>query len=133
MTTEIEVRFGDCDPAGIVFYGNFFSWYDHALWSAFAARGFLRAGLRERYGVVGWPLISTESRFLAPTREGDRLLVVPRIARWGRTSFEVAHRVTRGDTPIAEGFERRVWAGTRPDGTLDPKPIPEEVKAAFAT
>ena len=128
---QVEVRFGECDPAGIVFYPNFFAWFDHGLWCLFGARGFSRAGVAERYGLVGWPLISAESRFLNPTREGDRLTLRTAIARWGRTSFEVSHHLRRGETPIAEGHERRVWAGVHADGRLNPLPVPDEVKAVF--
>ena len=35
----IEVKFGDCDPAGIVFYPNFYRWFDEAVHAAARACG----------------------------------------------------------------------------------------------
>lgn len=129
---EIHVRFGECDPAGIVFYPNFFKWYDHGLWSLFATIGLDRETAHRRYGILGWPLVAAESRFLAPTKEGDRLILRSEIARWGRSSFEVRHRLRRGETAIAEGRETRVWAAPKPGGGLLPLPIPEEIRARLS-
>jgi 4-hydroxybenzoyl-CoA thioesterase len=131
---EIEVRFSDCGPAGIAFYGNFFTWFDHGLWRLFDRAGYGRRAIAERWGLLGWPLISTEGRFLVPVREGERLALETRISRWGRSSFDVAHRLRRDGRPVAEGFERRIWAAPRADGEpgLDPRPVPEEVRLALA-
>jgi 4-hydroxybenzoyl-CoA thioesterase len=30
-TIQLHVKFGDCDPAGIVFYPNYFRWMDSVL------------------------------------------------------------------------------------------------------
>src|SRR4051812_35838364 len=38
-TTPFTVEFGDCDPAGIVFYPNFLRWTDAASLRFFAAAG----------------------------------------------------------------------------------------------
>ncbi len=126
---EINVRFGECDPAGIAFYPNFFKWYDHGLWTLFSTIGLTRDTAASRYGILGWPLVSAESRFLSPTKEGDRLTLRTEIARWGRSSFDVQHRLRRGDTAIAEGLEKRVWAAAKPGGGLIPLPIPDEIRA----
>ena len=36
---SVVVEWGDCDPAKIVFYPNFFRWMDAASWAFFAANG----------------------------------------------------------------------------------------------
>jgi 4-hydroxybenzoyl-CoA thioesterase len=130
---DIPVRFGDCDPAGIVFYPHYFEWFEAACWSMFEAAGLGRRKLVEEYGVVGWPLISSESQFRSPAGEGDVLTVHATVVRWGTSSFQVAYRVQCGEVLVCEGFERRVWAGRAPgEGyRLQPKPIPEEIRAAF--
>ena len=38
---EITVEWGDCDPAGIVYYPSYFKWFDQGTY-----RLFLKAGLR---------------------------------------------------------------------------------------
>ncbi len=36
---QIEVGWGDCDPAGIVFYPNFYRWFDACSHALLTARG----------------------------------------------------------------------------------------------
>jgi len=130
---EIPVRFGDCDPAGIVFYPHYFEWFEAACWSMFESAGYGRRKLVEEYGIVGWPLISSESQFRSPATEGDILQVHATVVKWGNSSFQVAYRVERGNTRICEGFERRVWAG-KAEGEahrLLPKTIPDEIRSCF--
>jgi 4-hydroxybenzoyl-CoA thioesterase len=130
---EIPVRFGDCDPAGIVFYPHYFEWFEAGCWSMFESAGLGRRKLVEEYGIVGWPLISSQSQFRAPAGEGDVLAVHVTVTRWGNSSFEVAYTVMRGDVLICEGHERRVWAGRAPGEVhrLQPKTIPDEIRARF--
>lgn len=131
---EIAVRFGDCDPAGIVFYANFFRWFDAACWQTFAERGFTRRTLADRYGVIGWPIVSTSAQFRNPATEGDLIRVETTIGRFGASSFDLAYRIVRGDVLVCEGAERRVWAARVADDArrLAPRRIPDEVRAAFA-
>ena len=38
-TIQLHVEFGDCDPAGIVFYPNYFRWMDVGTRRFFASCG----------------------------------------------------------------------------------------------
>ncbi len=35
-----QVHWGDCDPAGIIFYPTYFRWIDAASWALFELAGF---------------------------------------------------------------------------------------------
>lgn len=125
---------GDCDAAGIVFYPNYYRWMDEATFLLFDSVGLGWNALKARYGAPGTPLVSTHMDYRAPSRFADRLAVECRVSAWGRSSFTVSHRFTRGEAPVAEGWEKRVWVRVDPD---DPAkfaagPIPDEVRAAFA-
>ena len=54
----IRIEWGDCDPAGIVFYPQYFKWFDAAAAALDAAAGFPRADLVERQGIV-IPMVET--------------------------------------------------------------------------
>jgi acyl-CoA thioesterase FadM len=41
--TTVQVRWGDVDPAGIVFYPRFFEWYDLGCEALFTCRSSSRA------------------------------------------------------------------------------------------
>jgi YbgC/YbaW family acyl-CoA thioester hydrolase len=127
-----QVHWGDCDPAGIIFYPTYFRWMDAACWSFMESAGYGAKRMRAEHRAM--PLVSAECRFLAPAEHGDRCEVRSRIARFGGKSFVVAHQIVRSDgTPLAEGAETRVW-GRYADGPGTPmrgETIPEAVKALF--
>ncbi len=120
---KITVEFGDCDPSGIVFHPNFFSWFDAGSLHFFRASGV--PSWRETaktHGIVGTPIVSTRCDFRAPARYGDQLEVHTGIAEWGRKSFTEHHRILCGEVLIAEAYHVRVFAIRDPDH-------PERVKA----
>jgi 4-hydroxybenzoyl-CoA thioesterase len=121
-------RVGDCDPAGIVFYPRYFEWFDACAAALFEAAGFLRGDLAARQGMV-IPMVDTRSRFLTPFRFGDELTVETAITRFGRSSFDVQHRILKGADSSVECSETRVWARIDLTGQegLKSQPIPEAV------
>ena len=127
-----EVYWGDCDPAGIIFYPTYFRWMDAATWAFMASVGFGAKRMREEH--LAMPLVGADCEFLAPALHGDRCEVRSRIARWGGKSFVVAHDVVRSDgTLLAAGTETRVWGQYEngPGTPLKGQAISEELKALF--
>jgi YbgC/YbaW family acyl-CoA thioester hydrolase len=126
------VHWGDCDPAGIIFYPTYFRWIDAASWALFESVGYDPQWMRREH--LAMPLVSAECQFLAPAVHGDRCEVRSRIARFGGKSFVVAHDVVRDDgTALASGSETRVWGrfAGGPGTPLKGETIPEDVKALF--
>ena len=127
-----EVHWGDCDPAGIIFYPTYFRWMDAATWAFMSSVGYGPKRMRGEHRSM--PLVSAQCQFLFPAEHGDRCEVRSRIARFGGKSFVVAHEVVRGDgTELAKGSETRVW-GRYADGPGTPmkgETISEEIKALF--
>ncbi|HZS85133.1 MAG TPA: thioesterase family protein [Stellaceae bacterium] len=131
VTTELRVGWGDCDPAGIVYYPVFFRWFDVATFALFAAAGLPILELQRRYGTLGLPLLEAGARFDAPARPQDLLRIESRIAAVGEKTVELRHAVFRDETRLLDGRELRVWAvadPARPKG-MRAEPIPPEVAA----
>ena len=129
---EVTIEWGDCDPAEIVFYPNYFRWFDASTAAHFKAAGLPKPELIRKYGVVGFPMVDTQAKFHIPSRFGDTVTIETRFTNFGRASFEVTHRLMRGDTLAVEGFEKRVLVKKREDGSgITSFPIPEEVKSLF--
>ena len=129
---SVQIEWGDCDPAEIVFYPNYFRWFDASTAHHFGAAGLPKPELRRRYGVVGFPMVDTQARFHIPSRFGDKVEIVTTITRFGRSSFDVEHRLMRGDKLAVEGFEKRVLVRAREGGGITSCPVPEEVVALFS-
>ena len=68
----VAVQFGDCDPAGIVFFPNFSRWRDAASLAFFMQCGLppWRELVKTR-GIVGTPLLEINTRFLKAVTYGE--------------------------------------------------------------
>lgn len=133
-TRHLTIEWGDCDPAGIVFYPRYFAMFDWSTASLFAAAlGYAKPEMLRRFDMVGIPMVDTRGKFHAPTSFGDAVRIESRFAAARRSSFDVEHRLFRGDTLCVEGFETRVWVGRHPDepGKIKAQPIPREVLDAI--
>ena len=127
-----QVHWGDCDPAGIIFYPTYFRWMDAATWAFLESVGY--DAKRMRTENLAMPLVAASCDFLAPAQQSDRCEVRSRIGRFGGKSFVVTHDIVRSDgTPLAKGAETRVWGRfSRGPGTpMKGEAIPEALKANF--
>lgn len=133
MTSRQTVRiaWGDCDAAGIVFFPRYFAWFDASTHALFDKVGLSFATMRELYGGAIIPLVAARATFILPSTYGDEVAIDTAIVRWGRSSFDVHHRLLRGDALAVEGFETRVWTGRTADNRLKGQPIPPEVIRLF--
>jgi 4-hydroxybenzoyl-CoA thioesterase len=131
---EIQVEWGDCDPAGIVYFPRFFEYFDASTGALFEKAGFPKPEMLKKYGLVGIPLIEASAQFFVPARFGERVTVESRVVEWGSSSFRVEHKLYKGDRLAAEGRERRVWTvrDAQRESGLRSEPVPEEVKQRFA-
>jgi 4-hydroxybenzoyl-CoA thioesterase len=131
---EIHVEWGDCDPAGIVYFPRFFEYFDACTNALFEAAGFRKAEMLKQYGLIGIPLVEASAQFHAPASFGDTVTVESRIVQWGTSSFRVEHRLYKGSVLGAEGRETRVWTvrDTQSPKGMRGEVIPAEVKARFA-
>jgi 4-hydroxybenzoyl-CoA thioesterase len=94
--TQFTVEFGDCDPAQIVFYPNFFRWMDAASLHFFEAAGVPPWHRRNAGdGVFGTPIVDVHARFVAPATHGDRIEVETTIVEWRSKSFVLRHLIRR--------------------------------------
>jgi YbgC/YbaW family acyl-CoA thioester hydrolase len=127
---EVTVEWGDCDPAGIVYYPAYFRWSDQATYRLFLAAGLKRDDLSSGQWKEGTPLVAAECAFKRPSQQGEKLVVESHVERFGKSSFTVKHvfRNEAGEI-AAEGSETRIWA--RKEGgaqSLKAVAIPEEAK-----
>lgn len=131
---KLRIEWGDCDPAGIVFYPRFFAMFDASTTALFErALGMTKYQFIQRYDVVGYPMVDTRARFIVPARFGDDVIIESSIKEFRRSSFDVEHRLMNGGTLAVEGLETRVWAARDPSdpSRIKSAPIPAEVIAAF--
>ena len=114
-TYTVNVTFGDCDPAGIVFFPNFSRWMDSA-----SLHFFMQCGvppwreLVKTRGIVGTPLLEIHTKFLKAATYGETLTVTTHVEEWRAKVLVQIHRITRaradgGEDLICEGREVRAF------------------------
>jgi 4-hydroxybenzoyl-CoA thioesterase len=128
---HIDVFWGHCDAASIVFYPRYFEWFDAATQRLLESVGLSHQIIRDRYSVVGTPLVDAGSSFMSPASFGDRLTARSTISQVGRTSFGVDHAFSIDGRPVCRGHEKRVWAAEdlEKPGRLKAVEIPSDVRA----
>jgi 4-hydroxybenzoyl-CoA thioesterase len=129
---RVHVEFGDCDPARIVWFPNFFRWIDAA-----SRHFFLGCGVPPWHeteatrGIIGTPLVDTHARFIKTASYGDTLDIHTSVAEWRDKSFVQRYRILRGEDLIMECDEVRIFAARREDSATGIRaiPIPADIKA----
>jgi 4-hydroxybenzoyl-CoA thioesterase len=128
---RVDVHFGDCDPAGIVFFPNFSRWMDQASLACFMACGVPPwRELELTRGIVGTPLLEINTLFLKPATYGQTLEVHTHVEEWRAKVLIQHHRILRDDELLCEGRETRAFVVRVPGSyKLKSIPIPEDIKA----
>lgn len=117
---ELRVRYGECDPQGIVFNANYLLYADVAYtelwraaigpWSLMVERG------------VDAVVAEANLRFLSPARFDDVLRLACSVTRLGATSITTVVDVLRGDEPLVTitlrhvVVDRQTWRKTQLPG-----------------
>ncbi len=129
----VTLEWGDCDPAGIIYYPTYFKWWDQGTWRLFWAAGIDRRAMRDDMGGIEMPILNAVGTFESTVTPGARLVVESRVERWGNSSFRVAHRVmTQDGKTVAHGNETRCWTSAQAaPGQLKATRIPDDIIARF--
>ena len=123
---SLRVRWGECDPQGVVFNANYLAYFDIViteLWRDLGGYAEMVAG--------GADMVVAEARirYLAPLRFDDEFDVVLRGVKLGNTSITSELAVERAGETLIEGELRHVFIDPNGDGTA---PIPQPVRAGLA-
>ncbi|MBL8384359.1 MAG: acyl-CoA thioesterase [Burkholderiales bacterium] len=107
---RLRVRWSEVDMQKVVFNGNYFNYFDVAVfesWRAMLAAGTARhgPGLKERFDA--WMhdiyVVKAGAEYHAPAHWDDDLDIGVRVARLGRSSMRTLVEVHRGDDHLISG------------------------------
>lgn len=131
---EIEIEWGHCDPAGIVFFPRYFEMFDAATARLLeAALGLKKINWMQQFEIIGIPMVELRTQFLAPCRFGDVVTIESAITKTGRSSIKIHHRLIGPAGLAVEAREIRVWTGSDPTNSekLISAPLPDDVISAL--
>lgn len=125
FTHVLRVRYGECDPQGVVFNANYFTYFDVALtelWreSVGPYTDMMAAG-------VDMVVAEASARYLAPAGFDDELEIEVVVTRLGTTSMVTRLRVEDPDRSVlvVEGEMRHVFIDARSKRKVE---IPPEIR-----
>lgn len=128
FTTQLKVKFGDVDPAGIVYFPRIFDYIHEAfeqVWEDHAGARYYQLILEER---IGFPLVSSNVDFKSPLHFGNRPIVRVTCFRLGRSSIGLRYLFTVDDRVCVDA--RMTVACVRLD-TMETIPVPDAYRARF--
>lgn len=126
---ERQIRFSDCDPAGIVFYPQYFVMFNGVLedWVDALGIGFQDLLARRR---IGLPSVRLEADFHAVSQFGDAVSVLLEVERVGSKSLTLGWRCIAAQGGQLRMAMRQVVVTTSLE-THQAIPIPADLRAAI--
>jgi 4-hydroxybenzoyl-CoA thioesterase len=112
-----SITFGDCDPAGIVFYPNYFAWFDRTFHDWLRTFGG-HAAICNSLGALGLGLMEVNAKFRAPLRDGDTLDLKLSIEAWDRKALRLTYEGDVNGKSAVLGSEVRGLFKTSPTGIM---------------
>lgn len=88
--SKITVTFGDCDPAGILYFARIFD-FSHQVFEEFIEQSGIGWANWFRKGPFIVPLKHVEADYQSPLLPGQSYSVKARVARLGDSSFEMEY------------------------------------------
>jgi YbgC/YbaW family acyl-CoA thioester hydrolase len=132
FSTRITVRFGDCDPAGLVYYPVLFHYCHVAMEEFFAEHcgiPYHRLMMDER---IGFPTVNTRAEFFVPLVYGDEAEVEVSVSRVGQSSVTFEYAIRRASDAELCARSTNVHVSMNLD-TRRAVPIPERYRLLFTS
>lgn len=126
---DFRLSYGECDPAGIVYYATYYSWFErvNSEWAYLA--GFPSARMPELWGVQQVARAS-HCEYLVPGQLHDLLTCDMHLGRFGRTSYEMCFTV-RGDNAATYATGSIAFVFVTLARPPKPTPVPEGYRSGL--
>jgi acyl-CoA thioester hydrolase len=122
----LRVRYGECDPQGVVFNANYLAYFDVILTEYWREA----IGPYDEMVAAGADMVVAESRirFLSPAKFDDELDFEARGTRLGNTGMTTRIDAFVKGRPIVEGEIRHVFIDPK---TKQKRTMPDDIRAAL--
>lgn len=133
FTVERQIRFHHCDPAGIVFFPQFFyllheAKEDFLTHIGFAQHQMIKSGF-------GTPVVDIKTGFMGMCRYGDDITISVTVSRLGNSSLGLDYEIHAAGRPRDEAGSLKLKSSSVLvySGLLEGKPvrIPDDLRAAL--
>ena len=125
---RIRIRYADTDQMGVVYYGNYLTFFEVGRTEYLRAAGTDYKSLEETR--VTAAVIEARVRYVAPARFDDVLAICTRVAELGKLRFRFEYQIWRETDRalVASGETQHVLLS---HGSFRPVRVPDKVRAGI--
>jgi acyl-CoA thioester hydrolase len=127
-TSSVRVRYAETDKMGVVYYANYFVWFEVARADLLRTLGWSYRDM-EHEG-VSLPVIEAHCQYHQPARYDDELRVTAEGRMLSPVRMEFTYHVTRAADEVLAASGRTVHAALDPSGR--PCRLPDRIRQVFA-
>lgn len=132
---DFRLSYGECDPAGIVYYAAYYPWFERAMTEWTHRGGFTADRQRDLFGTTHVS-VASGCRYRIPGRLFDPFTLEMRLGHLGTTSFTMHFTVRHRETAAvyADGHMTFVYVDEQfpPAPVAVPDGFKEKLRAAGA-
>lgn len=128
---QTTVEFGNTDAAGIVFYPNYFMWFDQGTHWLFKSMKLAPKDLQANHNII-LPILDAQCTFEKALVYDDLITIKSSIVEVNRKTFKVQHEISKDGARACIGYELRGWVkkeGEHISATI----IPDDMKEILTT
>ena len=134
VTTRVRVRYAETDQMGIVYYANYFVWFEIGRVELLRSLGLAYSRLELDHGCI-LPVVDARCRYRAPARYDDEIVIETSPALVRGSVLKFAYTIFRESNQEGEEREAPLGGGRNcPRGLrrqLNRKPLPPRYDAAL--
>jgi len=119
---SIRVPYADTDQMGMVYYANYFVYFERGRTEWLRAKGLEYRSLEEKGTYL--PVIESYCKYRAPARYDDLIIVRTIVSEIGSCSLQFSYEITCLGKLIAEGTTKHPFVNRQ----MKPVRIPEEIQ-----
>ncbi|MFD1360834.1 acyl-CoA thioesterase [Lentibacillus salinarum] len=123
---NLRVNWGDTDKAGIVYYPNFFKWFDIAGHQFFRDCNISPAYLEKEHNTIV-ALLDAQCTFENPILYDDIITIHTEVEKLTSKTIKFRHIIARGETVMGRGYEIRGWVKQSEHG-IKTEHIPDNIR-----
>jgi acyl-CoA thioester hydrolase len=128
VTSLVRVRYAETDQMGVVYYANYFVWFEVGRTDLLRALGWTYREMEAEGFFL--PVISAHCDYRQPARYDDTLQILTRGTLISPVRLEFSYQVSRPDDPTTVAAGLTVHAAV--DASGRPCRLPDRIRASFA-
>jgi acyl-CoA thioester hydrolase len=125
-TTTLMARYKETDQMGVVYYSNYFVWFEVARTEFFRAIGYPYSRI-EKEMALRLMVVKAVCSYMMPAHYDDCIDIECIVSKLGNTSIAFRYNILRGKDLLADGETEHVFT----DIFNKPKRIPDPIKEAL--